>query len=55
MPPEIREAGRLTVHAVETRYPGIEEVTEAEFREALGLAERVVHWAEQLIESESQT
>lgn len=33
------------MHAVETRYPGIEEVTEAEFDEALELAERVVRWA----------
>jgi HEPN domain-containing protein len=54
VPPEVREAGRLTVYAVETRYPGVEDVTEEEYLEALELAERVVRWAEAAIEGSAQ-
>jgi HEPN domain-containing protein len=49
VPAGVREAGRLTVYAVETRYPGTEDVTEEEYLEALELAERVVAWAEAAI------
>jgi HEPN domain-containing protein len=49
VPEGVREAGSLTVYAVETRYPGIEDVTEEEYLEAVELAERVVMWAHQTI------
>lgn len=50
VPEDIREAGSLTGYAVEARYPGLsEDVTEEEYVQALGLAERVVHWAESVI------
>lgn len=51
IPPGVREAVSLTVYAVETRYPGLEDVTEQEYLEALELAERVVRWAEEVVES----
>lgn len=54
VPTEVREAGRLTVYAVETRYPGIEEVIEEEHLEATELAERVVRWAEMLIRGDTE-
>lgn len=50
VPPEVREAGRLTVYAVQTRYPGVEDVTKEEYLEALDLAERVERWAKKTIE-----
>lgn len=49
IPAEIREAGRLTRYAVAARYPGLEDVTEEELREAAALAEAVVGWAEELV------
>jgi HEPN domain-containing protein len=50
VPKEIKEADVLTQFAVETRYPGwIEEVTRAEYKEAITIAARVVFWAEKII------
>jgi len=49
VPPDVCEAGTLTRFAVRTRYPGLEDVTEKEYRRALELAERVVAWAEETI------
>lgn len=51
VPVDVREAVALTVYAVETRYPGVEEVTLEQYREALASAEAVVRWAERLIEA----
>lgn len=43
---EIRNAGTLTPYAVETRYPGSEQViNETEVREAVQLAEHAIAWA----------
>ena len=43
LPEDIRASAELTDYAVEARYPGpMEPVTEEEYREAVGLAERVV-------------
>jgi len=51
VPPEIEEAALLTPYAVEARYPGLwEEVTAADHEEAVRVAERVVRWAEVLVE-----
>ena len=49
-PADVREAVRLTRYAVRTRYPGVEEVTEEEYREAVELAKQVMRWAEEGIE-----
>ena len=47
VPPQIREAIRLSDYAVEARYPGIvEPVSQEEYQEAVILAERVVYWVE---------
>jgi len=49
-PPEVVEAKRLTPYAVAGRYPGVsEDVSEEDYREALGIAERVFAWAERLV------
>ena len=48
---EIWQAIDLTDYAVETRYPGpAEPVTREEYREAVRIAERVVKWAERIIQ-----
>ena len=50
-PSEVEAAASLTDYAVLTRYPGnFEPVTEEEYREAIYLAEAVIHWAETLIQ-----
>jgi HEPN domain-containing protein len=50
VPPEIREADRLTSYAVEARYPGLsEDVSAEEYLRAIEFAERVVRWVERLI------
>ncbi|MFP3975770.1 MAG: HEPN domain-containing protein [Dehalococcoidia bacterium] len=50
--PEVaKEAGRLTRFAVVARYPGLgEPVTYQEYQEAVAIAERVVRWAEEVME-----
>ena len=46
----IRQASVLTKYATITRYPGeIRPVSEAEYREAIAIAEAVVQWAEERI------
>ena len=50
IPEAIHRAGELTDYATITRYPGeIRPVSEAEYREAIAIAEAVVHWAEERI------
>jgi HEPN domain-containing protein len=52
IPDEVREAGRLTRFAVETRYPGLAEpVGRDEYERAVSIAETVVRWAAERIES----
>lgn len=54
VPAEVEEAVVLTSYAFEARYPGLAEaITEEDHRRALALAERVVQWAETLLESKS--
>jgi HEPN domain-containing protein len=48
IPQIIRESVKLTDYAVEARYPGMSEpVTDAEYLEALALAQRVIRWVEE--------
>ncbi len=50
IPPEVKAADGLTSYAVQARYPGWgEEVTEEEYRRTLELAQRVVSWAESIL------
>lgn len=50
IPEEILQASELTEYAVEARYPGLfEDVTQEDYAQALGLAERVLAWVEALI------
>lgn len=47
VPDTVRPAARLTVYAVDTRYPGVgKPVSVSEYRAALTVAESVVQWAE---------
>jgi HEPN domain-containing protein len=47
----IKQAARLTEYAVETRYPGLSEpVMQREYEEAIVIAEKTVHWAQEVIE-----
>ena len=49
-PAPVPQADRLTDYATGARYPGHPDpVTEAEYREAVDLAEQFVRWAEKLI------
>ncbi len=51
VPEGVLEAIMLTDFAWQARYPGpAEPVSEAEYREAVALAEKVVEWAGKLIE-----
>ena len=46
VPNEVRRATRLTPYAVDTRYPGVEQpVSEQDYRDAIEIAEVVIHWA----------
>lgn len=50
IPKNVRDADILTQYAVQSRYPSImEDITKAEYREALKLAANVVFWAETII------
>ncbi len=50
IPATISRASLLTKYATITRYPGeIRPVSEAEYREAIVIAEAVVQWAEEQI------
>lgn len=52
IPDEIFQAGRLTVYAVQTRYPGFSiPIDENHYRQALSLAESVIVWSERVITS----
>ncbi len=53
IPPQVRDAARLTDYAVESRYPGLAEpVTEEEYRAATTQAENVVAWAIEQVQPE---
>jgi len=46
-PPALRDAGSLTLFAVQSRYPGvIQQISRAEVGDAIKIAEKVVSWAE---------
>ena len=46
VPNEVRRATRLTLYAVDTRYPGVEQpVSEQDYRDAIEIAEAVIQWA----------
>jgi HEPN domain-containing protein len=50
IPESVKAADILTQYAVQARYPGwVEEVTPEEYRNALGLAAKVVFWAEKFL------
>ena len=52
--PELKEAMGLTDYAVLSRYPGdLEPVTKKDYKEAVELAEKVVHWSERSISKTS--
>jgi HEPN domain-containing protein len=54
IPPNIQRASQLTVYAVQTRYPEEAEnsVTVDEYTAAVSIAEAVVAWAQNLVQTE---
>jgi HEPN domain-containing protein len=55
VPHEVRDAVELTGFAWEARYPGTgEPASEEEYKRAVALAERVVHWAEARVKGKPQ-
>ena len=51
VPEAVQQADKLSIYAVQTRYPGIyAPVTKSEYAEAVKIAEAVVTWAEALIQ-----
>lgn len=55
IPTSVKDAVILTRYAVETRYPGpVEPVTDDEYKEALCLAESVIVWADNVLNTEYQ-
>jgi len=54
LPEDIRLSAELSDYAVEARYPGpMEPVTEDEYKQAIKMAENVVSWVENQIQSET--
>lgn len=52
---ELDEVADLTGYAVEARYPGLSrEVMDDEYQRAVELAERVLIWAENIVEGKAQ-
>lgn len=52
-PPKAREAARLNEYAVEARYPGLSEpVSPAEHEEAVQLAQTVLNWVRNELETQ---
>ena len=52
VPEQIRGAAQLSDYAVEARYPGLAEpVTREEYEEAVSIAEAVMRWAEEVIDT----
>jgi HEPN domain-containing protein len=50
VPDDVREAKLLTDYAVAIRYVGLaEDVTDADYRQAIELASRVLRWAESAV------
>lgn len=52
IPPQVKEATRLTRFAVQTRYPGItESVTQEDYERAINTTRSVIDWAIEHIHS----
>jgi len=50
IPNDVQDADRLSMYAVQARYPGLPaRLTKVEFEESFGIAEAVVVWAESFL------
>ena len=55
VPEEVNEASKLTIYAVQTRYPGeYEEITKDEYERSIKIAKECLEWVEKIIETEIQ-
>jgi hypothetical protein len=55
IPEHVQKAAELTDFAWEARYPGLgEPLSEAGYRRAISIAEKVVDWAVKLVEGSSR-
>ena len=56
IPDNIKESMKLTVYAVQTRYPGeYDEITREEYEKVLKIAEACLDWTENKIKDEKQS
>jgi len=50
IPENIKEAAKMTIYAVQTRYPGeYDEVTHEEYFDAMKISEECLEWVESII------
>jgi len=50
IPDNVKEATKLTIYAVQTRYPGeYDEITKKEYEESIKIAQDCVNWVESKI------
>jgi len=55
LPKEIMESAKLTIYAVQTRYPGeYDEITKEEYEKSIEIAKACLDWVEKTIESENK-
>ena len=53
LPKEIIETAKLTIYAVQTRYPGeYDDVTKEEYEKSIEIAKACIDWVEEIIGSE---
>lgn len=52
IPPDIVKAARLTPHAIESRYPNWNNITNGEYNEALKIAKDTLEWAKSVVSEE---
>ncbi|MBI2843563.1 MAG: HEPN domain-containing protein [Armatimonadetes bacterium] len=52
VPAELEESGAPRSYTEECLYPGYPEVTDSDYRKAIQVAEKVLAWAEQMIETD---
>jgi len=52
IPEDIKEAAKMTIYAVQTRYPGeYDEITDVEYMEAIKISRKCLEWVESIVEN----
>jgi len=54
IPEDIKEAAKMTIYAVQTRYPGeYDEITDVEYMDAIKISRKCLEWVESIVENTS--